>query len=168
MQLYYLAILRWHFPQIITYCWSSCFDIPIKELCIAVWSGKCWEYVSHVGKSSRPLQWLLCHGLSEEWALGGPEAREELRNQLLPEPRWCSDMCIWVSVSCSSQLSLRNSHLWWRSFLVLLSTCWYKLPTPMFNSCLCKKMFKWISCVHWHILPRVKVGTFVTARLLKS
>ena len=49
MQLYYLAILRWHFPQIITYCWSSCFGSPIKELCIAVWSGKCWEYVSHMG-----------------------------------------------------------------------------------------------------------------------
>lgn len=31
-----------------------------------------------------------------------------------------------------------------------------------------QKMFKLISCVHWHILQRVKVGTFVTARLLKS
>ena len=168
MQLYCLAILRWHFPQIITYCWRCCFDIPIKELCIVVWSGKHWESVSHVGRSSRPLQWRLCHGLSEEWALGEPGEREELRNQLLPKPSWWSDTYVWVSVSCSSQLSLRNSHLWWRSFLVLLSTCWYNLPTPMFISCLCKKMLKLISCVYWHILQRVKVGTFVIAHLLKS
>ena len=167
MQLYYLAILRWHFPQIITLLKQLFWQSHKRTLyCGVIWQvlGICKSH----GESSRPLQWRLCRVLSEEWALGGPGAREELRNQLLPEPRWCSDMCIWVSVSCSSQLSLRNSHLWWRSFLVLLSTCWYKLPTPMFNSCLCKKMFKWISCVHWHILPRVKVGTFVTACLLKS